>query len=283
MLIEARQEGESAQDPSGKIVSPWTFDVKVSCDTQFTFRSLMFVAGEDENLKMLPPRPALERLALVYGQAPCFLAISSTSDDAYSSLNPSSLNPYVGSYIRTAKLVQDISIVTSILQPSAGASSSSSSTVSPDQDSANDYPEIRGSTCEDSIEEGHLIIMVASVGRPSHNSSSRYPTIGRSEASDACTPNDGMIQNLNPDFNVTRLQTIMESIQRMAPEGSPLVDLAQQGAEAANFIIVQRSIGNPRGEPSVDNRSIDRVKRARSEAAASTSGNHRLADNDAHR
>jgi hypothetical protein len=39
-----------------------------------------------------------------------------------------------------------------------------------------------------------------------------------------------MIQNLNPEFNVVRLQTIMETIQRMAPEGSPLVALAHQGA-----------------------------------------------------
>jgi hypothetical protein len=40
------------------------------------------------------------------------------------------------------------------------------------------------------------------------------------------TPNDGMIQNLNSDFNVVRLRTIMESIQCMTPEGSPLITLA---------------------------------------------------------
>jgi hypothetical protein len=81
--------------------------------------------------------------------------------------------------------------------------------------------------------------MVPSARAPSHNSSNRYPTIGRSEASDAQTPNDGMIQNLNSDFNDVRLQTIMESIQCMNPEGSPLVALAQQGAEAANYAIVE--------------------------------------------
>jgi hypothetical protein len=75
-------------------------------------------------------------------------------------------------------------------------------------------------------------------------------------------PNDEMIQNLNPYFNVMRLQTIMDTIQRMAPEGSPLVALAQQGAEAANYIIAERSVGNPRREPSVDNRSNDRARRA---------------------
>jgi hypothetical protein len=69
-----------------------------------------------------------------------------------------------------------------------------------------------------------------------------------------------MIQNLNPDFNAMRLQTIMESIQRMEPEGSPLVALAQQGAEAANYIIAEQSADNPRGEPFVDNQSNDRAK-----------------------
>jgi hypothetical protein len=71
-----------------------------------------------------------------------------------------------------------------------------------------------------------------------------------------------MIQNLNSDFNAMQLQTIMESIQRMAPEGSPLVALAQHGAEVANFVIKELSAGNPQGEPSVGNRSNDRAKRA---------------------
>jgi hypothetical protein len=53
------------------------------------------------------------------------------------------------------------------------------------------------------------------------------------------TLNDGMIQNLNLDFNTIRLQTIMESIQRMAPESSLIVALAQQGVEAVNFVVAQ--------------------------------------------
>jgi hypothetical protein len=68
-------------------------------------------------------------------------------------------------------------------------------------------------------------------------------------------PNHGMMRNLNPDFNAIQLQTIMESIQQMTPEGSSLVALAQQGAEAMNFIMAQRSTGNTRREPSIDNRS----------------------------
>jgi hypothetical protein len=143
--------------------------------------------------------------------------------------------------------------VTSILHTSVGASSSSSSAATPDQDSVDDYPEIGESTCGDPTEEGHLIVMVAPAGGPSQNNSSKYPTIKRLEASDARTPNDEIIWNLNSDFNVIRLQTIMESIQRMAPEGSPLTALAQQGAEVANVIVAQRATGNPRGEPSVGN------------------------------
>jgi hypothetical protein len=54
-----------------------------------------------------------------------------------------------------------------------------------------------------------------------------------------------MIQNLNQDFNAIRLWTIIESIQRMAPEGSPLIALAQQGAEVVNVIIAERSASNP--------------------------------------
>jgi hypothetical protein len=181
-------------------MTPWTFDVKFPYNTQFTFESLMFVVGEDENLKLLTQGPAPKCLTLVYGQASYLSTISSTSGDAYSGLNP-----YAGPYHRAAKTIQGIPIGASILQPSTRASTSSSFAASPDQDSIDDYPEIGGSTCWNSADEGRLIIIVAPVGAPSDNSSSRYPTIGRSEAFDAQTPNDGMIQNLNLDFNVVRL------------------------------------------------------------------------------
>jgi hypothetical protein len=36
----------------------------------------------------------------------------------------------------------------------------------------------------------------------------------------------------------------------MAPDGSPLALLAQQGAEAANLVVAEKSIGVPRREPS---------------------------------
>jgi hypothetical protein len=45
----------------------------------------------------------------------------------------------------------------------------------------------------------------------------------------------------------------------MAPEGPPLVALAQQGVEAANHVIVaNRLAGNRQAEPSIGNRSNDR-------------------------
>jgi hypothetical protein len=98
-------------------MEPCTFDIKFPLGSQFTFGSLTFATGEDGYLKMLPPGPAPKHPA----PAP-----SSTSDDACSGLDP-----FTGLYIRTAKLVQGIMIVTSILRPFVGASSSSSSTLSP--------------------------------------------------------------------------------------------------------------------------------------------------------
>jgi Glu-tRNA(Gln) amidotransferase subunit E-like FAD-binding protein len=49
----------------------------------------------------------------------------------------------------------------------------------------------------------------------------------------------------------------------MTPEGSPLIALAQQGTEAANLVVAERSGGNPPWEPSIGNQ--DWARRARSE------------------
>jgi hypothetical protein len=189
---------------------------------------------------MLSPRPAPECRTLADGQASWSLTTSSTSVGACSGMNP-----FTRLYICTANIVWGIPIVTSTLRPLVGASSSSSSVVSLDHDSSDDSPEIGVSARGDSTGEGCHIFMVAPNGDPLHNSSSRYPTIGRSEASDARTPNDGMIRNLNPDFNSIQLQTTIESIQRMAPEGSSLIALAQQGDEVVNIVVAQRPDGNP--------------------------------------
>jgi hypothetical protein len=47
------------------------------------------------------------------------------------------------------------------------------------------------------------------------------------------------------DFNAVWVQAIMESIQRMTPDGSPLALLTQQEAEAANLIVAEKSGGKP--------------------------------------
>jgi hypothetical protein len=43
----------------------------------------------------------------------------------------------------------------------------------------------------------------------------------------------------------------METIQCMVSDGFPLVVLTQQGAEAANFIVAEKSAGVPWREPSI--------------------------------
>jgi hypothetical protein len=248
-------------------MTPWSFDVKFPLSTQFTFGSLTFVAGEVGDLKMLPRGTAPEHPA----SAP-----SSTLSDICSGSDT-----FAGLYIRIAKLIRGIPIVTSTLRPFVGVSSLSSSALSPDRDSSSDYPEIGASACGNSIEDGRLILMVAPDEDRARNSSSGYPTIRRSEMTDTQTPNTGLVQNLNPNFNVVRVQAIMETIQRMAPDGSPLALLAQQGVEAANLVGAEKSAGVSRGEPSVGHN--DRARRAQSEAVSSASPRWHLSKHDARR
>jgi hypothetical protein len=75
----------------------------------------------------------------------------------------------------------------------------------PDPDSSDDYLEIGANACRDPAEGGHLFCMVAPNGNQSYNTSIRYPTIGRSEASDARTSSGGLVWNLNPDINAGRV------------------------------------------------------------------------------
>jgi hypothetical protein len=209
--------------------------MKFPLGTRFTFGSLTFATREDGDLKMLPPGPAPEHPT----PAP-----SSASGGVCSGSDP-----FAGLYIRTVKLVRGISIVTSTLRPFIGASSLSSSVSSSSRDSSNDYPEIRASAYGNSTGDDRLILMVAPDRDRACNSSRGYPTIGRSEATDAQTPSEGLVQNLNLDFNAIQVHAIMETIQRMAPNGSPLALLTQQGAEATNLIVVEKSAGVPQGEP----------------------------------
>jgi hypothetical protein len=70
-------------------MAPWTFDIKLPRDTEFTFGSLTFAAGEDEDLRMLPS-----------GEAPKHIDPSSAS-----SKTQAESDLFDGSYIRTVKLV----------------------------------------------------------------------------------------------------------------------------------------------------------------------------------
>jgi hypothetical protein len=116
-------------------MAPWTFDIKFPYGTQ------------GSTPKLLVP---------VYGQVAYLLVSPSTSGGACSGLTP-----YAGSYHCATKTTQGIPIGAPIFQPSVGTSSSSTSAAYLDQDSTEGYPKIRGSTCWNSTDEGHLIIMVA--------------------------------------------------------------------------------------------------------------------------
>jgi hypothetical protein len=67
----------------------------------------------------------------------------------------------------------------------------------------------------------------------------------------------------------------------MAPDDSPLALLAQQGAEAANLVVAEKSASVLRGEPSSGRNN--RARRAQSEAASSASPNRHLSEHDARR
>jgi hypothetical protein len=173
-----------------------TFDVKFPYDTQLTFRSLTFAVGEDGDLKVLAPGPTS----------------SSTSSSSYVGSGHCA-----GNYIRTAKIVRGIPIVTSILRPLVGASSSSISASTPNSDSFDDYPEIGADTCREPAKDGRFIYMVALNGDRSSNTSNRYPTIERSEASDVQTLSGGLARNLNPDFNVVRSRQLWKPYNTWRP------------------------------------------------------------------
>jgi hypothetical protein len=159
-------------------MAPWTFDVKFPLDTQFAFGSLTFAVREDGDLRMLPLGLAPQHRTLADGQAPWSLTTSSTSGGACSGLDP-----FVGLYICTIKIVRGIPVVMYTFQPLAGASSSSSSATSPDQDSSDDYPEIRVSVCGDSAREGRLIFMVTQMGIRRTTAPEDIPPLGDQKCS----------------------------------------------------------------------------------------------------
>jgi hypothetical protein len=144
---ETCQKGGSGQDPSGRTMAPWTFNVKFSCGTQLTFVSLIFATGEDRDLTILPPR-----------SAPTHLALASLSTLGGSC---SGLDPCQGVTSAPSRSFRVYWSWHPILRPLAGASSSSSSASIPDPDSSNDYPEIGVNACGEPAESDRLIYIVA--------------------------------------------------------------------------------------------------------------------------
>jgi hypothetical protein len=166
----------------------WTFSIKFPYNTQFIFGSMMFTTVEDENLELLTRDPTPKHLASVYGRAPYFLTDTSTSGGACSDLNP-----YTGPYYRSTKTSRGLLIWKTILQPSAGASSSSSLGETPNRDSIEDYTAIGGCACWNPTIKAHRINMVGPARGNSQNSSNKYRTIGGSEAFDVRTPSSNIL------------------------------------------------------------------------------------------
>jgi hypothetical protein len=134
------KKGKALKIHPSDSMAHWTFSVKFSYDTQFIFGSLMFTTGEDGNLELLTRGPAPRHLAPMYGTSPYYPDDPSTPGGACSGLNP-----HAGSCYLFAMPSQGCPIGKTILRSLAGASSSSSSGATPDRDSIEDYPEIRGS------------------------------------------------------------------------------------------------------------------------------------------
>jgi hypothetical protein len=139
---EARQEGVSIQDPSGRVLGSLDIQLQVLVRHSVHLRIPDVRTREDGNLELLTPGPTPRHPMSVYEKAPYYPSDPSTSHRVYSGLNP-----YAGLYYLSAMTSRGRPIRKTILQSSAGASSSSSSEATPDQDSIEDYLEIRSSAC----------------------------------------------------------------------------------------------------------------------------------------
>jgi hypothetical protein len=127
------RKGEALKIHPGELMAPRAFKVKSPYSTQFFFGMLMFTAREDRTLELLTRGPTPNHYEQIYGEAPYYLADSSTT------LAPnggcSGLNQYAGPYYLVAMMSQGYPIGTPISGPSTGTSSSTSSGASIDWDS----------------------------------------------------------------------------------------------------------------------------------------------------
>jgi hypothetical protein len=146
----------------------------------------MFATGEDENLELLTRGSALKHPASVYGKTPYYPADLSTLGGVCSCLNP-----YAGPYYLTVMISRGSRSGRPSASHRLGQHAHLHQGHFPDQDSTKDYPKIGGSCCWSPTVEGCLITMVDSA--PSKKSASKYPTIERSEASNARTPDDRLV------------------------------------------------------------------------------------------
>jgi hypothetical protein len=212
------RKGEALKTHPVGLLAPWVYDEKLPVGTQFLFGTFMFIVREDGNLELevwgLPPRQWVP----IYGGASRDPTNPSSTTTSASDDICSGLNPYVGLYVLATMTLQRYLIGVPIFHPSAGTSSSTSSGASTNRDSIKDYLEIVSSIYWNPVVEARCITMVGLSRAPSHNSSTRYPTIRGSKASDARTPSNRVVRNLNSDFNDVQLQTIMESIQCLVPQ-----------------------------------------------------------------
>jgi hypothetical protein len=144
-MIDARQEGGSAQDPSEKTMAPWTFDEVSSWHSAYLWVIDLCRRGRRR------PKDVVHRSGT---RAPGSGFIISIRRFLLK------IGSLCRVYIRTVKIVQDIPVVTSIIRPLAGASSSSSSASTPDPNLSDNYPEIGASACGEPAVSNHLIYMV---------------------------------------------------------------------------------------------------------------------------
>jgi hypothetical protein len=122
-------------------MAPWTFKVKFPYDTQFLFKSLMFTTREGRTLELLTRDPVPSHHKPIYEEATYYPADPS----AFSASNGvcSGLNPCVEPYYLSTMTSQGYPIGMPIIQPQAGTLGLTSSVVSTNRDSIEDYHQMR--------------------------------------------------------------------------------------------------------------------------------------------
>jgi hypothetical protein len=85
-------------------MAPWVYDEKFLVGTQFLFGTLMFTAGEDENLELQVQDPPSHQWAPIYVEAPYYPVDPLSTKTLASDGARSSLNHFAGLYTLTAMM-----------------------------------------------------------------------------------------------------------------------------------------------------------------------------------